>query len=131
MKVAVQGFGNVGRSIAQLLYDDGYKIIAISDSKGGVYKNKGLDIPHIIELINSSKKEESLYCKDSISDLVKEDKITNEELLELDADLLIPAAAQNQITKKNASKIKAPVIIEIANGPITVEADKILEKRKY
>ncbi|AWN75679.1 TPA: Glu/Leu/Phe/Val family dehydrogenase [Legionella anisa] len=130
VKVAVQGFGNVGRSIAQLLYDDGYKIIAISDSKGGVYKNKGLDIPHIIELINSSKKEESLYCKDSISDLVKEDKITNEELLELDADLLIPAAAQNQITKKNASKIKAPVIIEIANGPITVEADKILEKKK-
>lgn len=127
-RVAIQGFGNVGQSIAKLLYDNDYKIIAISDSKGGIYNNEGIDIPRMIEIKKRSIEVQSLYYKESICDLAKETTITNEELLELDVDLLIPAASQDQITQKNAAKIKAPIIIEIANGPTTTEADAILQK---
>lgn len=130
IRVAIQGFGNAGQSIAKLLYDNGYKTVAISDSKGGIYNTKGLDIPRMIEVKNSSKGVQSIYCKESICDLAKEATITNEELLELDVDLLIPAAAQNQITHENAARIKAPIIIEIANGPTTVDADAILNKKE-
>ncbi|CAM3019969.1 MULTISPECIES: Glu/Leu/Phe/Val family dehydrogenase [Legionella] len=128
LRVAVQGFGNAGQSIAKLLYDNGYKIVAISDSKGGIYNAKGIDIPRMIEIKNNSKEVQSIYCKKSVCELAKEATITNEELLELDVDLLIPAAAQNQITLENAARIKAPIIIEIANGPITLEADALLQK---
>ncbi|MDO5215669.1 Glu/Leu/Phe/Val dehydrogenase [Legionella pneumophila] len=128
LRVAVQGFGNAGQSIAKLLYDNGYKIVAISDSKGGIYNAKGIDIPRMIEIKNNSKEVLSIYCKKSVCELAKEATITNEELLELDVDLLIPAAAQNQITLENAARIKAPIIIEIANGPITLEADALLQK---
>lgn len=129
-RVAVQGFGNAGQSIANLLYQNDYKIVAISDSKGGIYKAEGINIPRMIEIKNSAKEVQSIYCKESICDLAKEATITNEELLELDVDLLIPAATQNQITKENAAKIKAPVIVEIANGPTSVQADVILQKKE-
>ncbi len=129
-RVAVQGFGNAGQSIANLLYQNDYKIIAISDSKGGIYKAEGINIPRMIEIKNSAKEVQSIYCKESICDLAKGATITNEELLALDVDLLIPAATQNQITKENAAKIKAPVIVEIANGPTSVEADVILQKKE-
>lgn len=129
LRVAVQGFGNAGQSIAKLLYDNGYKIVAISDSKGGIYNSKGIDIPRMIEIKNNSKEVQSIYCKKSICELAKEATITNEELLELDVDLLIPSAVQNQITLENAARIKAPIIIEIANGPITLEADALLQKK--
>jgi len=131
VRIAIQGFGNAGQRIAKLLYEDGYKIVAISDSKAGIYNSEGIDIPRMIEIKNNARDMRSVYCKESVCDLSKEATITNEELLELDVDILIPAATQDQITIKNAAKIKAPVIIEVANGPTSVEAEKILaEKNK-
>jgi glutamate dehydrogenase/leucine dehydrogenase len=116
-KIAIQGFGNAGINIAKMLDKDGFKIVGVSDSKGGV-KGK-LDIEKVIELKQSGK---------SVQEFSK-DKITNEELLELDVDILILAALENQITKENADKIKAKYILELANGPVTADADKILTKK--
>lgn len=129
IRIAVQGFGNAGQGIAQLLYDEGYKIVAVSDSQGGIYRSAGFDIPSLIHIKNSSKKIQAVYCTQSICESVDAEMISNEQLLELEVDLLIPAAMENQITKENASKIKAPVIVEIANGPTTLEADKILGEK--
>ncbi|WP_131782870.1 Glu/Leu/Phe/Val family dehydrogenase [Legionella gresilensis] len=129
MQVAIQGFGNAGQSIAYLLYQDGYKIVAVSDSKGGIYRKQGFDIPSIIHAKNNFKQLQAVYCEDSVCQLIKADNITNEELLELDIDILIPAALENQITKENAKKIKAPIIVEVANGPTTTEADLILKEK--
>ncbi|MEM3374802.1 MAG: Glu/Leu/Phe/Val dehydrogenase [Candidatus Woesearchaeota archaeon] len=120
VKLAVQGLGNVGSNIAKILHDWGYKIVAISDSKTGLYDENGLDIPAIIYKKNQNGTIEDYKAK----------KITNKELLELDVDVLIPAALENQITKENAHNIKAKIILEMANGPITPEADEILEKKK-
>lgn len=129
IRVAIQGFGNAGQHIAQLLHEAGFKIVAISDSQGGIYRPEGFDVPSIIHIKNSSKKIQAVYCTSSVCESVDATIISNEELLELEVDLLIPAALENQITKDNAAKIKAPVIVEIANGPITVEADAILAKK--
>lgn len=129
IRVAIQGFGNAGQHIAQLLHEAGYKIVAISDSQGGIYRPEGFDVPSIIHIKNSSKKIQAMYCSSSVCESVDADIISNEELLELDVDLLIPAALENQITKNNAAKIKAPVIVEIANGPTTLEADAILNDK--
>ncbi|KTD64610.1 Glu/Leu/Phe/Val family dehydrogenase [Legionella shakespearei] len=129
MRVAIQGFGNAGQHIAELLYKDGYKVVAISDSKGGIYRTQGLDVPSIIHVKNSSRQVKAVYCKGSVCELVEATHISNEELLELDVDILIPAALENQITLKNAANIKAPVIVEIANGPTTVDADLILKEK--
>ncbi len=119
--VAIQGFGNVGRYAAKYLAEWGAKIVAVSDSKGGVYNSKGLDVAKLFEV------------KDKTRTVVNypevEKKITNEELLELDVDILIPAAIENVITEKNADRIKAKIISEGANGPTTPEADKILHKK--
>jgi glutamate dehydrogenase (NADP+) len=128
-RVAIQGFGAVAQSIGELLYLDGYKIVAVSDSKGGIYHSDGLDIPNVILSKRESKAVQELYCKESVCELINAEIITNEELLELDIDLLIPAAIENQITEKNAAKMKAPFIIELANGPTTTEADKILQEK--
>ena len=113
---AIQGFGNAGMNLAKILYENGYKVVAVSDSKGGVYGRDGLNIPEIINLKKSGK---------SVSEY-KGEKISNEKLLELDVDVLVPAALGNQITKENASRIKAKYIAEVANGPTTPEADEIL-----
>jgi glutamate dehydrogenase (NADP+) len=129
MLVAIQGFGNAGQHIASLLYQEGYKIVAISDSSGGIYHQEGFDVPSIIHAKNSSKQVQAVYCKGSVCQLIKATQITNEELLELDVDILIPAALENQITKTNAKKIKASVILEIANGPTSVDADLILKEK--
>ena len=128
VKIAVQGFGNAGFSIAKLLEEDGYKIVAISDSKGGIYSNRGLDPDSLMKVKREKGKLEGVYCQKSVCDVIKHEKITNEELLELDVDVLVLAALENQITKKNAPKIKAKYIFEIANGPITNEADEILHR---
>jgi glutamate dehydrogenase/leucine dehydrogenase len=117
--VAIQGFGNAGSNMAKIMDNWGYKIVAVSDSKAGVYDKTGLNISALIK----HKKE-----KGSVKGFVKE--ITNEQLLELDVDVLVPAALETQITKENANKIKAKVILELANGPVTPEADNILEKKK-
>lgn len=117
LKVAIQGAGNVGGGLLKLLSaDKNYKVVAISDSKGGILYEDGLN-------------EEVLKVKKETGSVVnyKGNKITNEELLELDVDILVPAALENQITEKNADKIKAKVILELANGPTTPEADEILE----
>ena len=115
--VAVQGFGNVGMNIARILHEWGYKVVAVSDSKSGIFNISGLDIKDVIK------------HKEKIGKLAKfkgANDISNEELLELKTDVLVPAALEDQITKKNANKIKAKLILEMANRPITLEADEIL-----
>ena len=118
--VVIQGFGNAGSYAAQIWKNAGHKILAVSDSKGGVYNPDGLDIEKLMEY----KKNNG-----SIANFPNTKNITNEELLEVGTDLLIPAAFENQITETNADKIKAKVILELANGPITPEADEILFKK--
>ena len=120
---AVQGMGNVGGTAAKILYDEGKKVIAVSDWSGGVMDKEGLDIPKILEFLS----DRSRCLKDYEAEGAEH--ITNEELLTCDCDILIPAALENQITEENAGAIQAKVIVEAANGPTTVEADKILEKR--
>lgn len=115
--VAVQGFGNGGQHAANLLHRDGYKVIAVSDSRGGIINRSGLDIPSVIG------------HKNSTGVLPAGEAISNEQLLELDVDILIPSALENQLTVANADKIKAKVIAEVANGPTTNEADEILFKK--
>lgn len=128
IRVAVQGFGNAGQHAALLLHRDGYNIVAVSDSQGGIYRAAGFDIPSLIREKNASKRVQAVYCQESVCEAVDAKHITNEELLALEVDILIPAALENQITKDNAHKIKAPIIVEAANGPITLEADGILQK---
>ncbi|OGI89415.1 glutamate dehydrogenase [Candidatus Nomurabacteria bacterium RIFCSPLOWO2_01_FULL_40_15] len=119
-KVVIQGFGNVGRNAAEIFTEHGYKVIAISDSKGGVHNENGLDIKKLGEHKKSAG---------SLSGFEGSKIITNKELLELPCDILIPAAFENVITETNADKVKAKVILELANGPITPEADEILFKK--
>ncbi len=129
IRVAVQGFGNAGQHIARLLHADGYRVLAVSDSRGGIYTSDGFDIPSLIHVKNESRKLAAVYCEESVCEVVEADTITNEQLLELDVDLLIPAALENQITNDNADRIQAPVIVEVANGPITGDADQILNEK--
>jgi len=125
--VAVQGFGNAGQHIAHMLHADGYRIVAASDSRGGIHRRAGFDVPSLIKIKNESRNLQSVYCDGALCNSVDADTISNEELLELDVDILIPAALENQITAANAGRIKASVIIEVANGPTTSDADEILD----
>ena len=120
----IQGMGNVGSISAKLIHNAGLKVIAVSDVSCGIYNPEGLNIPEILEYL-SAKKGNLLkdYSADGVS------YISNEELLELKTTVLVPAALENQINEKNAKKIQAQVIVEGANGPTTVEADEILQKR--
>lgn len=127
--IAVQGFGNVGSVVAELLAEAGYKVVAVSDSQGGIYAEKGLDIRSIRAYKNEHKEIAAIYCQDSVCNIVEHQLISNEELLTLDVDVLIPAALENQITEANAPDIKAKYIFEVANGPTTSAADKILEEK--
>ncbi len=117
--VAIQGFGNAGSVMAELCYAAGYKVVAVSDSQGGIYDSEGLDIKRVIEQKKSTGQIKGL---EGITE------ITNEQLLELEVDVLVPAALENVITKDNAENVKAKFIVELANGPITPEADEILAK---
>jgi glutamate dehydrogenase (NADP+) len=128
IRVAVQGFGNVGQSVAGLLHADGYKVVAVSDSRGAIYNPNGFDVPSLIRFKNENRQVRAVYCKGTVCEMVEADKLTNAELLELDVDILIPAAMENQITADNAARIKAGVIVEVANGPTTTEADRILHE---
>ncbi|MEM3356991.1 MAG: Glu/Leu/Phe/Val dehydrogenase [Candidatus Bathyarchaeia archaeon] len=119
--VAVQGYGNVGWNAAKIAYDMGCKIVAVSDSAGGIHCPEGLNPYKVYE--HKSKTGSVINYKGCKN-------ITNEELLETKCDILIPAALENQITKANADKIKAKVVVEGANGPTTPEADKALRERK-
>lgn len=134
LRVAVQGYGNAGYHTARLLHERGYRIVAVSDSQGGLYKKTGLDPQHLYRVKEAKKSLRSLYCEGSVCDIKKLDEdntalITNEEILTSECDVLIPAALDNQIRKDNANKIKASIILEIANGPTTPEADEILGKK--
>ncbi|HEX7042501.1 MAG TPA: Glu/Leu/Phe/Val dehydrogenase [Patescibacteria group bacterium] len=130
MTVAVQGFGNVGYYIAYFLEKAGMKVVAVSDSKEGIYVKDGLNPEMTLDCKMKKGYLSGCYCVGSVCDLKKGKKITNDELLELDVDILVPAALENVITKKNAALIKAPIILEMANGPVTDEADAILGKKK-
>ncbi|TRZ87405.1 MAG: Glu/Leu/Phe/Val dehydrogenase [Methanosarcinales archaeon] len=119
--IAIQGFGNVGENAARILHKTGYKITAVSDSKGGVLNDEGLDIP---ELMEHKQKTGSVMdfrgCKN----------ITNEELLVSDCDILIPAALSEQLNEYNAKDVKAKLILELANAPTTIEADGVFQDKK-
>lgn len=117
--VAIQGFGNVGSNIAKVLYDQNYQIVAISDINGGILNHNGLNIDSLIK------------CRDGKKQLTDAggEIISNEQLLELPVDILIPAALENVITEKNVSNIKAQVILEMANGPTSYLASQILNQK--
>ena len=123
--VAIQGFGNVGSHCAKIFLDEGCKIVAISDVSGAYHNEKGINIKQVFD-----------YLKDHrlLSDLEKTMNVNKmkkpKDLLELDVDILVPAALENQITKTNSSRIKAKMIAEGANGPLTYEADKVLDAKK-
>lgn len=132
-RVSIQGFGNAGFNAAKILHKAGYKIVGLSDSQGGIWSEKGFDPIKVNEIKKKKRSINAMYCEGSVCDQekLKKDKakvVTNEEILESECDILIPAALDNQITKENASKIKAKVILELANSPVTPEADEILEK---
>ncbi|MEM9091395.1 MAG: Glu/Leu/Phe/Val dehydrogenase [Cyanobacteria bacterium P01_F01_bin.53] len=127
--VAVQGFGNAGSVIARQLFEAGYKVVAVSDSKGGIYNGGGLNIPDVQQFKDTNHTMKAVYCHDSVCSIVEHDTLTNEEILSLDVDILIPAALENQITRENADSIQAKYIFEVANGPVTADADEILEKK--
>ncbi|EKD33415.1 MAG: hypothetical protein ACD_76C00034G0001 [uncultured bacterium] len=118
--VVIQGFGNAGQNMAKILHHHGYKVVAVSDSKGGAHDENGLDIPKLIEWKNSGN---------SVYDFEKVHKVSNEELLLIPCGILIPSALENQITQENAPSINAKVVLELANGPTTPEADTILFER--
>ena len=116
-RIVVQGFGNVGSWASRIMYDDGCRIIAVSELDGGVYNAGGLDIARL---------QDYQKMTGGISGFTGGEPITNRELLELDCDVLVPAAIDNVITEDNARRVKAPLILEAANHPITPEADRIL-----
>lgn len=135
LRVAVQGFGNVGGAMAQMIHGAGYTVIAVSDSHGGIYSPDGIDPVRVEKYKKKTGSVAGEYCEGSVCDVrkMKMDgvrRISNEELLELPCDILIPAALDNVITEKNAKKIRAKIILELANAPTTPEADEILDKRK-
>ncbi len=118
-RVVIQGFGNAGSYLAKFMHDAGAKVIAISDAMGALHDPAGLDIDYLLDRRDSFGTVTTLF----------ENTITNEELLELDCDILVPAAVANQITEKNVHDIKASIVVEAANGPTTFEATRILSER--
>ncbi len=120
LTIAVQGFGNVGGVAARIFHEMGAKVVAVSDAVGGLYNPKGLDIPALRELANHDG---------TLTTHPGGDPISPKDLLELDVDVLIPAAIENQITAENAARIQARFVIEGANGPTTPTADHILHER--
>lgn len=118
-KVVVQGFGNAGSYLAKFLHEAGAKIVGISDAYGALHDPEGLDIDYLLDRRDSFGTVTTLF----------KNTLTNNELLEVDCDILVPAAVQNQITEENAKKIKASIIVEAASSPTTMEATKILSDR--
>ncbi len=119
-RVAVQGSGNVGGIGARLLHEAGYKVVAISDIHGGIYNPKGINIPNALDYLRTTRSFEGYEGVEFVS---------NQELLELECDVLVPAATENQIKSENADRIKCKVLAEGANGPTTAAADEILHEK--
>ncbi|TRM12593.1 Glu/Leu/Phe/Val dehydrogenase [Lentibacillus cibarius] len=118
-RIVVQGFGNAGSFLAKFLYDAGAKVVGISDAYGALHDPDGLDIDYLLDRRDSFGTVTNLF----------NNTISNEDLLELDCDILVPAAVENQITEQNANNIKAGIVVEAANGPTTLKATKILSER--
>ncbi|WP_227551741.1 Glu/Leu/Phe/Val family dehydrogenase [Metabacillus sediminilitoris] len=118
-RIIVQGFGNAGSFLAKFMHDSGAQVIGISDAHGALYDPEGLDIEYLLDRRDSFGTVTNLFS----------DIITNQELLEKECDILVPAAISNQITAQNAEHIKASIVVEAANGPTTLEATKILDRR--
>ncbi|MGM0563908.1 MAG: Glu/Leu/Phe/Val family dehydrogenase [Pseudomonadota bacterium] len=129
IRVAVQGFGNAGYHMARSLTDAGYKVVAVSDSRGAIYCDTGLDVQALWQHKQRHKHFKDVYCSESVSGTPVGEHITNEELLALDVDVLVPAALQGAITLANVDAIRARWIVEIANGPVTRAADDKLHER--
>lgn len=139
LTVAVQGFGNVGYFFAKIAAEEGFKVIAVSDSKGGITKNgkptheygkeHSLDIPLIADCKKKQGYLAGCYCAGGVCDIREGRTVTNEELLELPVDILVPAALENVINGQNMTKIRARIIVEMANGPVTEEAYEYLAKQ--
>jgi glutamate dehydrogenase (NAD(P)+) len=121
-RIAVQGFGNVGGTAARIFNEKGYTVVAVSDVNGGVHNEKGLDIEAAIKYAEANRTLKGYAEKGST-------EITNEELLALDVDVLVPAAMENQITKDTAKQVRAKIMVEGANGPTTTEADAVLNEK--
>jgi glutamate dehydrogenase/leucine dehydrogenase len=119
--IAVQGFGNVATFFAKMAFNKGFKVVAVSDSKGGIVNMAGLDINKVIEYKKTTG---------GLAGFPDSQPIANEALLELDVEVLAPAALENVLTEANAGKVKAKLIVELANGPTTKEADKIFADRQ-
>lgn len=124
--VAIQGFGNAGYHTAKLLHDAGFRIVAISDSQGGIYSADGFDPECVYKEKIGSRRVRAVYCEHSVSEQGEHSAISNQELLELDVDILIPAALEGVITQSNAERIRARHIVEVANGPTESDADRVL-----
>ncbi|GAA4709269.1 NAD-specific glutamate dehydrogenase [Brevibacillus fulvus] len=118
-RVIVQGFGNAGSYLSKFMHDAGAKVVGISDAYGALYDPEGLDIDYLLDRRDSFGTVTKLFTN----------TISNKELLEMECDILVPAAIENQITKANAHQIKASIVVEAANGPTTLEATKILTER--
>ncbi|MBI4118229.1 MAG: Glu/Leu/Phe/Val dehydrogenase [Parcubacteria group bacterium] len=133
-RVAIQGFGNAGFNAARVLYNMGYTIVAVSDSKGAIHKPTGLDPEEVNRVKEEGRSVTELYCKGSVCDAKKladdgASVLSGEDIFGVSCDIFIPAALGGVLTKENASKVKAAVVLEIANGPTTPEADQSLEER--
>jgi len=122
-RVVIQGFGNAGSHMARILAEEGYKVIGVSDSKGGIYSPDGLDAQCVIKCKQEKGSVMQCECANNIQTM------TNQELIEQDCDILVLAALENQVTAENANNIKAKIIIELANGPVNPDADAILKDR--
>ncbi len=129
MTVAVQGFGNAGYHIARLLHGDGFRIVAVSDSRRAFYSKDGFDPEAVMAHKDAEGAVGPVRRQGEGWVVVDHEEITNEKLLELDVDILVPAALENVITPENADRVRARYILELANGPVTSEADPILKSR--
>ncbi|MFB4163450.1 Glu/Leu/Phe/Val dehydrogenase [Alteribacillus sp. JSM 102045] len=118
-RIVIQGFGNAGSFLAKFMHDAGAKVVGIADAHGALYDPDGLDIDYLLDRRDSFGTVTNLF----------KDRLSNQELLEVDCDILVPAAIENQITEKNAHHIKAGIVVEAANGPTTLKATKILSER--
>ncbi len=128
-RVAIQGFGNAAYHLGRLLQQDGYRIVAISDSQGGIHSEQGFDVDSLWAEKQASRKMRAVYCQQSVCQLIEHREISNAELLALDVDLLVPAALEGVITADNVDSIRAKTIVEVANGPIETAAEEVLQQR--
>jgi glutamate dehydrogenase/leucine dehydrogenase len=127
VRIAIQGFGNVGSAFAHLAFDAGYTIVGLSDAEGAILSKNGKSIdPSVVYKGKGSINK--MYCEGMTCDTQNYYEATNDELLEIECDVLVPAAIEDQITQDNADRIHAQTVIELANGPTTFDADEILTK---